>query len=180
MNNVVRWIKNHKIIFAVMCVAVLLIGGTLDNAPAEEAPVKHVAAKKVDPLKELSNSIKDGLGRSNRDIPRVASVAYNEKTQVVLVKWSINEQITSGLIKAGARHDIVKILKEIKGFSKPVKAASLVGTYALEDKYGNSEEAKVVRADYSKTTLGKINTKNISPDDIYDVSDSYDVHPAFQ
>ena len=150
------------------------------EAPATTAK-PTTTAKPVPSETILRNAVAEPLGESNRDVRRLPQFEAKEGEYTVLT-WRINESLTEGLTKDSAHHDGVEILRAIKGVPEHdrYKGVALKGTYPLVDKYGNSKEQIVIRANYDRSTLEKINFDGIDFKTIFDIADSGSTHPAFQ
>lgn len=122
------------------------------------------------------------LSRGNRKVERITTAVADpdQKNPQIFVRWTINDNLTEGLIKASARHDAVKILKAIAELGVDYSAILLEGTFPLVDKLGNSSESVVVHASYPKATIDKINWANFLSDNVYAVADDVTIHPAFR
>ena len=62
----------------------------------------------------------------------------------------------------------------------PLKGATFEGTYSLVDQLGNESEERVVLARYDGPTIKAINFDNFVFSDVYEITESVTVHPAFQ
>jgi hypothetical protein len=129
----------------------------------------------------LRNAVVKALGESNRKVKRLPQFSANEGEYIVLT-WRINENLTEGLTKSGARLDGMNMLKAIRAVPEHdrYKGVSLKGTYALVDQFGNSSEDTVIRAGYDRSTLEKINFDGIDYKTIFDIADRGSIHPTFQ
>ncbi len=140
------------------------------------------APKPIDYEAILKKAVKKSLGGSNRDVKRVDSVVYNADNDAIVIRWAIDENLTNGMTKTGARMDIVDLLKVVQKFGKkyPVKTATFSGTYSLVDQLGNTSEDKVVQVEYPWSTVKQINFDNFNTDNVYKVADDSFIHPAFR
>jgi len=98
----------------------------------------------------------------------------------VIVYFAVNGNITKGLTKFGAKKDIEHVLKAIQSSGDDYSEVTLVGTFTLVDKFGKSEESKVLEVSYKRATVDKINWENFLTDNVYDIADSSWVHPEFR
>lgn len=128
---------------------------------AEEVVLEAVAAR-----------LRDG----NRDVARVGQVSVSYG--VIEVKWAINDNLTEGMIKDGAKLDIVDILKAVDGCGIEYELINVEGTFRMKDKLGNAAEQTVVWATYPAETVGRINWDGFVFDDVYDIASTYKLHPA--
>ena len=155
-------------------------GEPQDGTCAKPAP------KPVDYQAKVSKAIREELGKSNRDgVKRVDSIVYNNDGGLgaVVIRWAINENITDGLTKKGAKMDVSNMLEVIQKLQKQglhVKAATFAGTYSLVDQLGNNSEDKVIQAAYGGSTIKQINFNNFLDKNVYDVADDVTIHPAFK
>ncbi|MHC4122479.1 MAG: hypothetical protein ACYSSI_02810 [Planctomycetota bacterium] len=156
---------------------------------AKPAPVKAVVTKKkqTEPRKtipqtgtieRLQYEVQKVLGKSNRGkvkLYKVEGIGNNIK-----VNFSIDDNLSNGWIKDGAKTDIIKILKAVQSSGYDYNEVTIFGTFALTDKFGNSEESVVVKASYIHSTINKINWPNFLYDNVYDIADYVWLHPAFR
>jgi hypothetical protein len=144
--------------------------------PTTTAKPKPIPSKTI-----LRNAVVEALGESNRNVKRLPQFGATEGEYIALT-WRINENLTEGLTKSGARLDGVNILKAIRGVPEHdrYKGVVLKGTYPLVDQLGNSSEETVIRATYERRTLERINFDGIDYKKIFDIADSGSTHPAFQ
>ena len=92
----------------------------------------------------LQYEVKEALGSSNRNIQRVFGVRVHRTSIHVL--FAINDNLSDSMVIRSAKHDIEKALQAIQssGYSS-YSSLYFVGTFSLEDKYGNSREGHVIR-----------------------------------
>ncbi len=112
-------------------------------------------------------------------MPRVSELTAEPALRVI-VKWAINENLSEGLTKDGARLDGTKILQAIRDAKPDYDGVFLEGTYPLVDRFGNTSEETVVRASYSRATIERINFRNFSFKNVYEIADSAQIHPSFR
>lgn len=195
------WSKQTKWIVTGIVVVVVVISqaGNSDNssssatknaAKSGDAPALTAKAKETTstttaptttqaPQDALKLKIVKELGTSNRKVERVASFEA-QAGGGVNITWAIDENLTSGLTKDTSRLEAKKILQELHDSGFDYARVSLVGTYPLQDQYGNAKEETVVRVAYDKETVDRINFKNIDTKNMFDIADSTYVVPAFQ
>jgi hypothetical protein len=151
------------------------IPGTAGSAAVASEPS---AASNSEAQNKLRTDIETALGKSYRNVPRVWEVQF--KDQVVSVRFSIDDNLTAGLIKSSAKSDIKAILKAVQDAGFPYSEINVIGTLDMQDKFGNSQEDEVVRATYLHSTVNKINWAGFLTDNIYAIADSVWLHRAFQ
>ncbi len=145
-------------------------------APAGERPTGSQPAAAS--LSAGQSEIEKALGKSYRNVKRVSDVQTTGKT--VKVRFSINDNLTAGMIKGSAMTDIQRILKSVQSAGYPYSEISVVGTFPLKDRFGNSSEDEVVRATYKRSTVDRINWDGFDENNIYKIADSVWLAPAFQ
>lgn len=143
------------------------------------APAKP-AAKPKPAIVQLRERIGEALGDSNREgVQRVSDVSNSGG--VVVVKWAINDNLTNGMIKTGAGMDVGKILKAARESGFSFKEIVVVGSFSMQDQYGNASESPVFRLGYSRSVVDKINYDAVDPKGLPGLADGVSfVHPAFQ
>lgn len=131
---------------------------------------------------QVRTAVNAVLSKSNRKVERITTAVADpdQKHPQIFIRWTINDNLSEGLIKSGARHDAVNILKAIADLSVDYSAIVIEGTFPLVDKLGNSTETVVVHASYPKATIDKVNWPNFLSDNVYAIGDDVTIHPAFQ
>ena len=118
-----------------------------------------------------------------RDIPKLVSFSLGETgINEVYIKFTVDDNLTGGFIKRGAKLDIIKILKEIDVSNLTYDSVLIEGTFPLADIYGNSKESRVFLTTYSSETVNRINWDGFNSDNIYLVAEQAAsfIHPAFK
>ena len=128
----------------------------------------------------ISQLIKKALGSTNRDVERVRSIALNEVDRHLVIEWSINDNLTGGLRKSGAKKDVLEVLEAIRDSTVDVSRVTMRGSRSLADVYGNVSEGDVVRASYDKETIDRINFENVRTDNAWIIADQIWILPDFQ
>lgn len=127
--------------------------------------------------------VSKALGNSNRKASPRVTVVVPMPGQMIQVKWAINDNLTEGLTKDGARLEGVKMLRAIQSMGGLAYTdVNLEGTYPLVDQFGNGSEQTVIQARYSRATMDKFNFNNFDFKKVYEayVADSVMVHPTFR
>ncbi len=127
---------------------------------------------------ELAEQIHAKLGKSNRDIDKVASVRLAKK--VITIKWAIDDNITGDLLKRGAMMDAVEILELVEESAIVYDHVRLRGTFVMVDIKGNESEDVVVDATYSFDELLGVNWMNFLTDNVWTLADAAKIHPEFR
>lgn len=171
-----------KIAVAVL-IGLVVIGILIDDGeegesvPAAEARAAVTEEEvAVAPVDRLSALVEAELSGSDR----VQEVQYFEMTGRINVRWSLNDQLTSGLIRAAAQRDAIDILRTIDAAGVPYETVFIRGTFSLADQYGNASESPVLSLEFDRATIDRINWSNMLPDNIFGLATSSTIHPALQ
>lgn len=141
----------------------------------EPAPKPYHEGPKA---RKLQHDITQVLRKSNRDMARL--LKFRVIGGNIRVYFTINDNLWGGLIKFGAKSDIVDILKTVHFSGYDYSRVTVIGTFPLVDKFGNSEESKVIQATYTSSTINRINWQGFLTDNVYDIADSVWLHPTFE
>lgn len=142
--------------------SIQLDGGSTDASESDELPEKL-----EDRIKLYA---KEAFGDEN-----INTATFLEGN--VHVMADIPEGFTNDSIKYGMHDDILKMLQKLNKEEK-VKSAQIDLRYTLVDKYGNESMEPVMRTDFSKKTINKINFENARPKNLPDIADDYWKHQA--
>ena len=150
-------------------------------APTTAAPPPATVPPPPPPSPQdvLKAKLNKALGPTNRSVPRFASIDAQTGGPIT-VKWAIDENITNGLTKDTARIEAKDLLKAIRDSGFDYSHVTLIGTFPLQDVYGNAQEETVVTAGYDEATVNRINFDNIDSKNMFTIADSESVVPAFQ
>lgn len=148
------------------------------DGPAASAPATPTATSEPTATPSASQVISEALGSSNREVDRVR-VTVNE-TGFLLVEWAINDNLTEGMIKGGAKIDVLDMLEAVDRAGIAFTWITMHGTFPLTDAFGNTEETQVVRAIYMKDTVDRINFDGLLFDNVYRIADELGLHPVFK
>lgn len=129
-------------------------------------------------VEKLKYKVQKVLGNSNRGVARMYKIEESGKN--VKIGFAVNDSLTNGLIKASAKMDIKNILEAVKFSKYNYSEVVIFGTFALTDKYGNSEESMVLKVSYLPATVNKINWESFSYDNVYKIADSVWQHPTLR
>ena len=117
------------------------------------------------------------LSSSNREEARLYKI--KETGDAIQIGFTINDNLTDGMIKTGTQSDVMKILKAVKASQYNYSKVTVIGTFPLVDKFGNSEEETVLQVSYSPATVNKINWDGFQYSNVFDIADSVWLHPSF-
>lgn len=128
---------------------------------------------------QVRNAISPVLTNGNRDLERISTIEAKEGGQIY-IQWTINDNLTEGLIKAGAKLDLVKILQAIHDAGLSYNRIITEGSFSLVDTLGNAKEVIVVHSEYPRELIDKINWQNFRMDNVYVVGENVKLHRLFQ
>jgi hypothetical protein len=185
---ITQWKTKTKLIVTVISLiwlAILIFAPPREPKPkGESEPARKesvasvVSVVSVDPLDHLRAKIEDELGRSNRDLPRITE--FMEAGNNLLITFTINDNITEGLIKTSAKIDVTKILKTVDSSEYEFDELVIFGSMSLVDKFGNTEEENVLKATYSSGTVDRVNWDNFLHYNVYAIADNTWLHPVMR
>lgn len=133
------------------------------------------------PLDALKFQIETALGESNRNVPRLTSFDWTESDKVLMIRWAVNDNLGTDLILIGVQTDVTDMLQIIaqSGLLPDYQFVNFVGTFPLQDAFGNVSEERIVTATYDKATVDKINWENFQYPNIFTIADFASLHPEF-
>lgn len=120
----------------------------------------------------LENAIADVIGKD-----RIDTYTYFEGYVTIIA--IAEENLTNGLTLSGLQLDTIDILEQAADIDE-IDTVSFVWKLPTEDNYGNDAEAVVVKEEFERDTIDRINFDNIKTDKIPDIADSYNVHQSFE
>lgn len=100
--------------------------------------------------------------------------------EVINARFAIRDNYTETMIKDGARHDTIEILRYAKATYPDASAVNVQGTFPMTDPYGNTSTQVAIDLTYSRETLNKINFDGVSKKSIWEIRDSGSVLSAFE
>lgn len=179
--NVRKTKKQHKrlglgwfalIVIAIFCIPIFFGGRSSSRKKIDAIPIS---------ASPLQSAIEDALSRSNRGIERVSRFTDggNASSQIV-VEFTINDNLSADMIAGGAQIDCTTILKTIALSGAQYGSVRIIGTFPVQDAFGNAEETDVVQVTYQAATIQKINWASFQHKNVYIVADSATIHPLFQ
>jgi len=133
------------------------------------------------PLRQV---VGNALGSSNRGKNPRPDQWDAPFGHTIILRWAIDDNLTEGLVKSGARLEVVKILKAIRSHpdwtTKKYPGVTMSGTFTLVNDLGEESEDVVIRAHYDRATINRMNFDNIDFHRILNVADPVFIHPTFQ
>lgn len=100
--------------------------------------------------------------------------------EVINARFAIRDNYTETMIKDGARHDTIDILRYARATYPDAAAVNVQGTFPMTDPYGNTSTQVAIDLTYSRETLNKINFDGVSKKSIWEIRDSGSILPAFE
>lgn len=197
MDRLKKYAKRAAIGFGIFSAGIIVLAIVLsivspdDRTPVEKeatAVAKVTAEARANatptPRERFRKTIKDALGSgTNRDIPKITNIGFsigpNELLNIT-VRFAIDDNLTEGFIKRGAKRDIEETIEKISKSGQAFHQIQMEGTFVLSDVRGNVSEDLVVRATYLKTELDRVNWGNFLTDNVYLIADTTFIHPTFR
>jgi hypothetical protein len=185
-------------IIVILCIVVIALPSPSKESTTETTDTEKVAEQVAtntpepteteetkdtpEPIEKIKSLVINVLGSSNRDVPRLSDLIWDEASSEIVVTFAGQDNLTDSMITTGIQMDITDILNVIYNSNTPIPYNNIcvVATFPLVDKYGNASEENVVIATYSRETLEKINWENFLTDNIFMISDqdTLFLHPA--
>jgi hypothetical protein len=177
--------KSTKIGCAVL-LSILVVGcgkQTTKTGPAVTAavitPIPLITpspAATLDPKVALRESIIQVLGTDNRNLPRLIKISYSDpEAGDITITWAINDNVFQNSSKVDAQIDATNILKVLENSKTRFIYVILIGTFSMQDRYGNAAETQTMSLGFNKSKLDKINWEDFQSSDIYDLADVADI-----
>lgn len=193
LNNAIRKAGIAAIIGAILFVVSIAMGGGEEPQQAPEAKKEEQTVQATKPAEEKKSERKepktpeeaveqlvaDELGETvNIDNKkRLKDVEVSGKTLRITLR--ADDNLTLKWIGRAMLVDIHEIGPGLRDILKKHKLeqTQIIFVFPLVDKYGNEREGDVLRVLYDIETLKKINWKNVSSDNLADLSINTFMHP---
>lgn len=146
---------------------------TSTEIPPTPTPVPTQTAEQI-----LTPALEKKLGDGNRGLLKIQSVGLVDGQ--IQIDWTIDDSLTEGFIKDGAKIDLVDILEVVRNSGIEYNSVRARGSFPMTDAFGNTEEKYVVVAVYYQATINKINFDGFDSDNIYLIADDVAIVPAFR
>jgi hypothetical protein len=177
---------NFTKIGCVVLLSILVVGcgtQTTKTGPAVTATVippipliRTLPAATLDPKVALRESINKVLGTDNGELPRLTKISYSDpEAGDITITWAINDNAFQNSKKVGAQIDTTNILKVLENSKTRFIYVILIGTFSMQDRYGNPTEIQAMSLGFNKSKLDKINWEDFQPSDIYALADVADI-----
>jgi hypothetical protein len=152
-----------------------------DIPPVEPTNQPVATESPADPETALRTALDTALGESNRDLGQKLNLFdIRSEEGSISVGWAANDNFSTNLIVGGMKLDTVEVLKAIDASSIPYEWIFIGSTFAMQDQFGNVDEMEVLTLAYKKETVDRINWDNFSFSNVFDVADTFVIHPVFQ
>lgn len=153
---------------------------TAEKAKKEQEKKEKEEAKKEKGLEDKLNKVVNK--KFGKD--KVESIQINDNLgtddpndKIVLVTAEAKESATQNYTRKGMWIDTIYILKDLKD-EKGISEITFFYKYPLVDAYGNEKKDNVMKLQFNRETLDKINYDNLLHDNLPKIANQYWEHPA--
>ncbi|WP_257209116.1 hypothetical protein [Bacillus cereus] len=153
---------------------------TAEKAKKEQEKKEKEEAKKEKGLEDKLNKVVNK--KFGKD--KVESIQINDNLgtddpndKIVLVTTEAKESATQNYTRKGMWMDTISILKDLKD-EKGISEITFFYKYPLVDAYGNEKKDNVMKLQFNRDTLDKINYDNLLHDNLPKIANEYWEHPA--
>jgi len=157
------------------------ISGDLETSLVVNTPISAATETPNEQLLEIARST--FAIESNRGIPKITSARIHvvgDGSRVAEVQFAISERSFRSMIARTARADITDLIEAIYGSTLEYDYIAILGSYSMQDVYGNSDEAVVVRTVFAKSELLKVNWGSFDSENVYKIADSQVINSSFR
>jgi len=105
--------------------------------------------------------------------------ASMDQSNVVRVRWEINDNLGGDSRMFGVRVDIEETLKAIATLGSSYTSVEICGEFPMVDVYGNVNDIGVVGAVFSRNVIDRIQWPTFNPDNLWIIGESIYIHPGF-
>lgn len=151
-----------------------------EKAKKEQEKKEKEEAKKEKGLEDKLNKVVNK--KFGKD--KVESIQINDNRgtddpndKIVLVTAEAKESATQNYTRKGMWIDTISILKDLKD-EKGISEITFFYKYPLVDAYGNEKKDNVMKVQFNRDTLDKINYDNLLHDNLPKIANQYWEHPA--
>lgn len=129
----------------------------------------------------LIQKLQKALGSGNRDQPRLIQVTFDTPDKDnIYVQWSINDNLSDGLVVYGAKQDVITIMQTLITSNYFFTAATISGYFPITDQYGHTREENVVTLYYDRYTIGYVDWVNAPVESIYETANEKTINSLFE
>src|SRR5690606_18328477 len=107
--------------------------------------------------RQLHEALSSALDSSNRDMVRVPELQMEYTGSTARIVFRINDNLTRGFIARGAQRDVATLARAAVESGLAFNRLTIVGTFAMVDKFGHSSESDVITVHIDRVTLSRIN-----------------------
>lgn len=155
---------------------------TITQQPtAKPVPVEtKIITPTLDAKTEFEDSLQIALGASNRKVPRIREISYDQFEQGdILVEWSINNPRMFSAYD-GAKDDVAKILVALNKSNIYFYTSIVLHGYYPDASSFWDNEKMVVNLEYKKSGADQVSGIFANTDDIFTYANKILIDPAFQ
>lgn len=152
------------------------------KAQAKTEQEAQASQKAEDEKRAAEESAKNDPMRLIAEASGVEGIVVTQKGGRITADFPIADNLSMRMIQRGAQNDTVAILKAVSEHAPAKYEEVLVlGGMDMQDAYGQvTEGQKVLQAEYSKETIGKINYENVFPESIWELRDFGLIHKVLR
>lgn len=109
-----------------------------------------------------------------------AGVEFRTEGDAVNAEFDIDNSLTEGMVKDGARFETIEILEYARAAYPNASQVTVQGSYPMVDDYGNTSTNVVINLTYLRSTLDRINFDGVDKDKIWELADTAYIQPWFR
>lgn len=128
----------------------------------------------------VSDSSTTAVKETAEKVRKPGGATFTETGDGVVATFEVQDSFTKGTRISGAQMDTVDILEYAKANYPSAASVTVIGTFPLTDRYGNTEDDAVLDLLYTRDTLDRINFAGIQANRIWDLADRAIIHPDMQ
>lgn len=173
------------LIFAVAAFMLTACVQYKDGKPVNE-PEKKEEAKKPVVKEEKPAAPEQKVEKALKKNSKAEFVKMNgqfvQEPYSVQVEYKGKENLSNGMTTKGMKMAVLEAVYEIKGLKMNISDVGISIKYPLTDKLGNTTDEYVIKSDFDKETIDKLNDDKyaIDLDNLPDIAKSWWEHPAIQ
>ncbi|MDD9148173.1 hypothetical protein OYT88_06380 [Sporolactobacillus sp. CQH2019] len=149
---------------------------TAATLPAKQTPKKQSTEDRIKAAIQTNNAF--GTTNSFNNKSSLISLNYNKDNGFVFARVYGQDNLSNNSIKKGMWMSTTAALKHLKPV-KEVKEVYLNIVFPMQDAYGKKTDSTVMKVDFKRKTIDKIDFSNFQSDNVPVVSDQYWQHPSF-
>lgn len=177
--------KNNKIviIIAVIITASIVIYGVSNMEQTSESNENTDSGDTSAKASEsegngIESIVYEALGeKSNTGLDKLDDAYVDVDGGYIRINLNADENMSVNMTRKGIWKDTIDVLEKFKNISD-LNNIDILWFLPLTDKYRNEENEKVMTMSFTRDTLGNIDFDNVNFNDIPEIADSYNQHPA--